>query len=547
MKLFVFIKQVEMDIRKTNLCIVFLLISMTAFAQSFNTSYITDQNRSYKGSSAMFGGWGPHLRSIMRSSDGSIWMAIDGGPSVYANDYVTYYKYDELQNIWINNGVNNHPNYEVQQNMAHLMQNDTIYSYGIEEVGIKSNSVVGNRMVEIKYSTLTGVSTISRLNINGSVDFPYTGCNYVGAVINKSNGLKVVWWNRSKGIPSSIGVIWKYPDQANWNGPYEADEIVNGNNYNIFTYVYGAFTDDNTLELTGQSGLWTFNPNTDVYVPAYTQINFTKTTALHKPFTWLGGNGGAANYITDLWVNPCNNDLHVLAYSFTGKTIYYYKPDTATVWTSWQNNANSFNWRYYSKFSYDNYLDTLTMVSSSGNYIYTYKLKGSQITGMINWAKAIKDSVHVGSNMGTPCAIYVQRASQQTDSATRFQFAVVGEYPTYDSIVKYFKPTYIDLKQETINSCDTSLFTLTKDYSENSKIHLFPNPFSSETTLIIDKEYRDSKVVIVDILGNVIEEIELKNTNEIVINRGKLSNGTYLLKIVSPNTKTLFSKMVIID
>jgi len=52
---------------------------------------LTDQNRRYKDS--MFGGWGPHLRGVMRASDGSFWFTVDQGPNVDVNQNILYYRF----------------------------------------------------------------------------------------------------------------------------------------------------------------------------------------------------------------------------------------------------------------------------------------------------------------------------------------------------------------------------------------------------------------------------------------------------------------------
>src|SRR6185312_16290405 len=53
---------------------------------------ITSHNRHYPG--IMFGGWGPHLRALMRAPNGSLWLPIDEGPNVQHNEQVVYFTFD---------------------------------------------------------------------------------------------------------------------------------------------------------------------------------------------------------------------------------------------------------------------------------------------------------------------------------------------------------------------------------------------------------------------------------------------------------------------
>jgi hypothetical protein len=81
------------------------------------------------------------------------------------------------------------------------------------------------------------------------------------------------------------------------------------------------------------------------------------------------------------------------------------------------------------------------------------------------------------------------------------------------------------------------------DYCLNSGINnsiaennasVFPNPFSSSATIEVNASLIDNNTtfILYDMLGNEVEKLELKNPKT-EIERGNLSNGIYLYKIIS--------------
>ncbi len=436
--------------------IILLLITigstLLAQAQPYNISTLTNTNRNYTN---MFGGWGPHLRSIMRSHQEDQWMAIDNGADVYHNDRIQYYQLAANQTTWTSAGQSNIAPYEIQQNMAHVMVGNQLNSYGIELTGLDNGNVWTNRIVQVSRNTQTNTSTMGYLTVNGSINLPGNTANYVGAAVNPENGLEVVWWHLSSStLPATFYLIWKYPAQTTWNGPIAMSEIVNGNAYNMFLYVYGTFVGDNRLELVGQSGIYNVSGISDFYIPAHQAIDFTPTAATPQGFTWLGNSATAANRVTDIWKNPCNNDLHVLGYSTsTGDAIYYYRPDGSSTWQDWQYKGRMTD-RFDSKFSYDVHTDTLAIVNYGYYDLFVSKLRVSELTEDIDLNSLQVDTIPFADLNTDGCsALYVQRAAMQTNPITHQQMATVGKYPNYDNLIRYIKEDNIDLNITEVNAC----------------------------------------------------------------------------------------------
>lgn len=423
-------------------------------SQSHCVSTVTLKNRNHHD---LFGGWGPHLRSILRTSTGEQWMAIDDGPDDDHNDLIRYYRLNIDQKTWVRIGQSSTVPFEIRQNMAHIMVGNVIHSYAVDLVGLQSGgSVHSNRIVQVKYDTQTNTYTRGYITLNGSIDIGGSGSNYIGASVNGKNGLEVVWWRRrlTTNPPAEFMFIWKYPHQQQWNGPITQDILVNGNAYSMFQYVYGTFVGNHRLELVGQSGRYNVPNSTDLFVPAHQTIDFTPSTATPQGFTWLGNNATAANRVMDVWKNPCTDDLHVMAYNAsTGDAVYYYRPDGSTTWTDWQFIGRMTD-RYDTKFSYDTYLDTLAIVNYDGKYIYSSKLRVSELTGSIDLNNLVIDTISIAELQSNGSSgLYVQRPAMQTDSITRFQFAMVGKAFAHDSIIRYIKYDHVDLTDTVNNVC----------------------------------------------------------------------------------------------
>lgn len=429
-----------------------IFIDINVFAQSYNVSTITSQNRNY---SNMFGGWGPHLRSILRSESDEQWMAVDDGADVYHNDLIRYYRQGPNPSSWLNIGQANIAGYEVQQNMAHIISGNTINSYGVELTGLDNGNVWTNRILKVSYNTQSNTSTMGYVSINGSLNLPGNTANYIGAAVNPVNGLEVVWWHEAGSPPAKFHVIWKYPFQPEWNGPLVQTELVNGNAYNMFLYVYGVFVGDHRLELVAQSGIYNTPGTPDFYIPAHQTIDFGFSAAVPTGFRWLGNSASAANRITDVWKSPCNDDLHVLAYdTSTGDAVYYYKENGADDWEDWQFIGRITD-RFDSKFSYDSYLDTLSIVNYDHNNVYSSKLRVAELIGNINLNTLIVDTIPITElNSGGSSGLYVQRAAAQTNPTTRHQFASVGKFPNDDNLIRYVKYDHVDLVDTIVNACE---------------------------------------------------------------------------------------------
>jgi len=82
-----------------------------------------------------------------------------------------------------------------------------------------------------------------------------------------------------------------------------------------------------------------------------------------------------------------------------------------------------------------------------------------------------------------------------------------------------------------------------------NKIKVCPNPFSSSTTIKIYQELINSNstlsIIISDLLGNELIQVNEIESNTIEINRGNLPSGLYILKLINENKIIAIRKLMI--
>lgn len=67
--------------------------------------------------------------------------------------------------------------------------------------------------------------------------------------------------------------------------------------------------------------------------------------------------------------------------------------------------------------------------------------------------------------------------------------------------------------------------------TDNSKLSLYPNPFTSVTTLEIGDQFNVEKVTLLNVLGETVRTINRIQGNSITIESGDLSPGLYFLQV----------------
>lgn len=91
--------------------------------------------------------------------------------------------------------------------------------------------------------------------------------------------------------------------------------------------------------------------------------------------------------------------------------------------------------------------------------------------------------------------------------------------------------------------------TLTQEIIEIKKtsIHIFPNPFSSETILWSDNTLHNVTLTLENCFGQTVKQINNISGQKVVVSRNNLRSGLYYLRLRQNNTTLAVDKLIIID
>ena len=121
------------------------------------------------------------------------------------------------------------------------------------------------------------------------------------------------------------------------------------------------------------------------------------------------------------------------------------------------------------------------------------------------------------------------------DTNQTFTPAITGNYSVFVSL----------------NGCaDTSACALVitvgiNQLNEDNMITIFPNPFSTETTISFGKEQTNTIVKIVNIVGREIKTIKVNNSNTVILEKGEMQSGIYFLLIIDENKNSVNKKIIV--
>lgn len=92
-----------------------------------------------------------------------------------------------------------------------------------------------------------------------------------------------------------------------------------------------------------------------------------------------------------------------------------------------------------------------------------------------------------------------------------------------------------------LNTATASVPELTEDH-----LRIYPNPFSSETTLHTDKPFTNATLTIEDCFGQVVKELKNISGQTVTLSRDNFPGGLYLIRLTE-GTKTYTDKFIITD
>lgn len=365
------------------------------------------------------GGWGPHLRPLMRTDRG-VWFAVDEAASLTANLRTAFYRYDGER--WSLAGQQEHlPG--IQQNCARVYVEPHVWSYGI------APEKKGARLMEAWYRTSANAKDAGArwVEIDGKPLILPESSNYVGAAVAPGGG-RVVWWtvvgDQCKNRTGQWSYIYQAAPGTRWTGPVTAPLSTGPHMWDALGYVHVAFKDAHTVSLIGQ--LATSRCPASSFRAAVAEFAVGATpffTPLAFPDTTQSSSG-------DIWVDRRTGDAHVLTRSASdGRVAYYYKPG-GEPWGGEPLPFTIFDRSYRSRFTVDAPDGRLYFIKGGVAATDAVEVRGvdiPSIRGAVDWnAVAPRLPRLPRDGFGSPAAIYVQREDQQSTVCEGLFFALCG-------------------------------------------------------------------------------------------------------------------------
>ncbi len=373
---------------------------------------ITDENRRYE---TMFGGWGPHLRGLMRAGDDSLWFTVDAGPDVQNNQRIRYFR--RTDGDWGEVAEQAHTP-GVQQNVASVMLGDTIYSYGVN---------ISQHFIEECYLNTKNLAAkgCNAVLISGNVYSTPPSSNYIGAAAD-SGDTRVVWFTRVGPGGAAGDWIYTYNFGGGWNGPV-VSPVLGGND---FAYVHAAFVDPGKLAVVGQ-----------LYYGKYPDGEFAAAVSEFKlgqkpVFVALqSGEPGVSILSTaDLWVDRPSGATHVLARDDKGALRYYFKPP-GQAWAGYAEPLLTLPGTFRGRFLRPEGGDLMIARGDAmAGSVELLRVAGADPSQAVQWDAA--ESLvfpSPGDGFAPPSAIYVESGAYQTTPVGGINLGFCGVYKLADN------------------------------------------------------------------------------------------------------------------
>jgi hypothetical protein len=380
------------------------------------TLRITDQNRHYV---EMHGGWGPHLRGLMRAEDDALWFTADKGEDVLHNREILYFRRGAGDAAWTDVGALAHAD-GIQQNAASILIDGVIYTYAV--------NIAAHLLEECHLVVATpDVRACNTVLISGTPYMTPPSSNYVGAAV-LGEGARVVWWTvvGENGAPGAFYYTYNYG--GGWNGPVATDLTP----YNDIGYVHAMATSDGRLMLVGQTFTGKYPDGT------YNAVVAEVVPGASPTFVPLAGGGPEVQALSsgDLWLDADAGDVHVLATTSAGGVAYYHRPAGAP-WAAHVQPLHVFADTYRARFmrAADG---PLHVVRGSGGGGGVSVLRGPATAPgeAVDWAAAQTIAVtSPGAGFAAPSGLYVESPAYQSRPVGALQFAMCGQYEVSDGEV----------------------------------------------------------------------------------------------------------------
>lgn len=92
-----------------------------------------------------------------------------------------------------------------------------------------------------------------------------------------------------------------------------------------------------------------------------------------------------------------------------------------------------------------------------------------------------------------------------------------------------------------------NLITVISEIEIGNKISIYPNPFSSTTTLQTDKVFKDATLTVYNSFGQTVAQIKNLSGQTATLSRDNLPSGLYFIRLTEENKIIAVDKLVVTD
>jgi agmatine deiminase len=316
-------------------------------------------------------------------------------------------------------------------------------------------------------------------------------------------------------IPSSVGTAISMP-------------VVNLDA--IMTNEGGAVElDGNGVLMACKSSIISQSPANSVRNPGMTQIqaetNFSQYLGVTK-FIWLNGNVGDPNDITDFHIDGFAkfvDDSIMVTMNNTDLTYWGVSPaDISTLYNA--SNINNITYqKVYIPLTQNNVFTTSSVdLGYKGSYANYYVANGVVLVPNYNDPNdAVANAIIQG--------LYPGRTAIGIDVRNLYENGGMVHCVTQQ------QPTASMLGIENNSKGGINM------------IQVFPNPFSSQTTLQIDVPLHNATVILENCFGQTAIQIKNISVQTVTLSRDNLPSGLYFVRLTQDNKVIATTKLVIMD
>jgi hypothetical protein len=136
-------------------------------------------------------------------------------------------------------------------------------------------------------------------------------------------------------------------------------------------------------------------------------------------------------------------------------------------------------------------------------------------------------------------------ATNFADEAIFLSYKIPSLAPAATGVFKF--ATVFD--PSAVSSAVADLFSITTGMNDASfePVHLYPNPFTESTTVLIDRSVRldNAELKVFDLAGREVMVIGGINSHEVQLNKDGLSTGAYLYRLLNKGSQVANGKLIV--